>query len=497
MHEIELKFQVPVDQRAALDRAVAGRTPRHRVRLQAAYCDTVQRTLAKARLALRVRREGRQWVQTLKGATGDGMTRLEHNVPRGSGAAVPVVDPALHSGTLAGDRLQAALDADAGKGLGVRYRTDILRRARVLRTALGNVELAFDTGWIKAGDAKLRVHELEFELLRGSPQAVIVVARRWLPRFGLWLDSRSKAECGDLLARGESMAPPREARRVQLAPGMSAGQALRQVLGSCADQIIANASQIASGEFADEHVHQLRVGLRRLRSALRLFAGTPVDPGLALAAAALFQRLGTARDQVVIEAGFTADLQAALDAAGVSGNVPHAAAAGDDDPPTATLRDPASQALLLDLLAATHAEDMPEPEPDPDPPLRDQLAARLSRWHRRAAAGAKHYRELDDAGRHRLRKQVKRLRYALEFSATLFRPGAVRRYLAALRAAQERLGEINDVVMAMDAYRRARDTDPRAWFALGWLAARRDVLIAQALPDLKAFGNAKPFWKGS
>jgi hypothetical protein len=51
--------------------------------------------------------------------------------------------------------------------------------------------------------------------------------------------------------------------------------------------------------------------------------------------------------------------------------------------------------------------------------------------------------------------------------------------------------------MAMDAYRRARDTDPRAWFALGWLAARRDVLIAQALPDLKAFGNAKPFWKGS
>jgi len=494
MHEIELKFQVPAAQRAALDRAVAGRTPQRRVRLQAAYYDTAQRALARAQMALRVRREGRMWVQTLKGATTDGMTRLEHDVPLGAGAAVPQADPALHAATPVGDRLQAAMGGSGDEALGVLYRTDILRRTRVQRTSLGSVELAFDTGWITAGESKLAVLELEIELLGGSPQAVILAARRWLPRFGLWLDTRSKAERGDMLARGESIAPPREARRVQLQPAMSPAQALRVVLGSCADQIVANASQIASGEHADEHVHQLRVGLRRLRSALRFFAGTPVDAALEPAAAALFRRLGTARDQVVIEAGFTADLQAALDAAGVSGSVPRAAAAGDEAAPAIVLRDPDSQALLLDLLTATHAQDVPAPVAES--PLRDQLAARLNRWHRRAAEGAKHYRALDDAGRHRLRKQVKRLRYALEFSAALFRPGDVRRYLAALRAAQERLGEINDVVMAMDAFRRARDTDPRAWFALGWLASRRDVLIAQALPDLKAFANAKRFWKG-
>ena len=555
MHEIELKFQVPAAQRTAVDRAVAGRTgPGHevqrRVRLQAAYFDTAQRALAKAKLALRVRREGRRRVQTLKGATADGMTRLEHNValgPRfGAAAEPPQADPALHAGTPAGDRLFAALGhgthgadegiddlahggARPGEPLAVLYRTDILRRTRIQRSALGKVELAFDTGSITAGEAKLAVHELEVELLAGSALAVIDVSRRWQRRFGLWLDTRNKSERGDMLARGETMAPPRTAADVDLTPRMSGVQALRCVLESCADQVLGNASQIASGEHTDEHVHQLRIGLRRLRTALQLFDRTigsapvslpsllEVSPMLAAAATTLFRRLGAARDQVVIEAGFAADLQAALQAAGVPGNGPHAPASGADEAPDAVLRDAESQGLLLDLLAATQAAhpagstagstagtsaESSAPTPTArvasadEPDLRGQLAARLNRWHRRAAADAKRYRTLDDAGRHRLRKQVKRLRYALEFSAALFPRRAVRRYLAALRAAQERLGAINDVVVAMEAFKRSRDTDPRAWFALGWLAARREVLMAQAVPDLKKFASAKRFWKG-
>ena len=498
MHEIELKFQVSAGQLDALDKAVAGRTPARRMRLQAAYCDTAQRALAQARMALRVRREGRRWVQTLKGATADGMTRLEHNVPLGvgAGARAPQADPALHAGTPAGDRLGAALAAAPGEPLAVIFMTDILRRTRVLHTSLGSVELALDTGLITAGGSKLVVHEFEIELLSGSPRAVILAARRWLSRFGLWLDTRSKAERGDMLARGVAMAPPRAASAVRLAPGMSASQALRAVLATCADQILVNASQVASGEHADEHVHQLRVGLRRLRSGLRLFEGTPVDAGLEPAAAALFGRLGAARDQVVIEGEFAAELQAALQAAGVAGDVPRAALRDDAEVPAAVLRDSASQTLLLDLLAALHADDLVDAvvdgaAPIDAEPLRERLAARLNRWHRRAAADAKRYPELDDAGRHRLRKRVKRLRYALEFSAALFKPRELRRYLSALRAVQERLGAINDVVVAMEAFKHHRDTDPRAWFALGWLAARREALIAKALPDLKAFAKAK------
>jgi inorganic triphosphatase YgiF len=494
MHEIELKFQVPAGQRAALDRAVAGRMAPRRVRLQAAYFDTPQRALAQARLALRVRREGRQWVQTLKGATDDGMTRLEHDVPLGADAAgVPAADPARHAGTPVGERLQAALGAAPGEPLALQYRTDILRRTRLQRGASGTVELAYDAGSITAGGSTLAVHELEIELHGGSPLAVIEAARRWLPRFALWLDTRSKAERGDLLARGETVAPPRTASPVRLAAGTGAAQALRLVLASCADQVLANASQIASGDHTDEHVHQLRVGLRRLRSGLRLFAGTPVDAGLAQAAAVLFRRLSAARDRVVVEAAFEADLEAALqgafEGAELPGAAPRSSVPDSGETPAEVLRDPKSQALLLDLLAALHTEAVDDP--DDGTPLRPRLAARLNRWQRRAALDAKRYRELDDAARHRLRKRVKRLRYGLEFGASLFKPRELRRPLAVLRALQERLGAINDVVVATAALQRTGGTDPRAWFALGWLAARRDLLIAQALPDLKAFARLK------
>lgn len=527
MHEIELKFQVPEAQHAAVDAAVAGRGRPARTRLQAAYHDTAERTLAKAGLALRLRREGRLWVQTLKGATDDSMTRLEHNVPRGRAAAMPPIDPQLHAATPVGEALLALLAGRNPPALAVVYRTDIRRRARAVRTPQGRVEIAFDAGSIHAGDREAGVLELEIELLGGSPLAVVDTARRWLARFGLWLDVRSKAERGDLLARGASIAPPRLAAVVRLTPQMTPVQAWQAVLRSCTDQIIANASQIASGEHDDEHVHQLRVGLRRLRSGLRLFDGLGADAALAEPAAVLFRRLGNARDRVVIDGEFAAGLLAAMRVAGVAGDAPLTVPGPADAAPAEVLRERASQTLLLDLLAACHAPagvererererendsegsavgdstvvtlHDPKPEPQPAMVLRERLAQRLNRWHRQVVADTKRFAELDDAGRHRLRKRAKRLRYAVEFGAALFERRALKRYLQRLRALQERLGAIGDVVMAMQVYGRERDPpgdiDPRSMFALGWLAGRREQLIAAAAPALKAFGKVERYWK--
>ena len=498
MQEIELKLQVPAAQRAAVEAAVAGRTPAPRVRLQAAYHDTAERTLALAGIALRLRREGRQWVQTLKGAGDDGLTRAEHNVPRGAGQAVPAIDPRLHAGTNVGDRLLALLGANTGTSLQTLYRTDIHRRTRaqIVRSPgrpQSRVELAFDAGRIEAGAASIEVCELEIELLDGTPAAVIETARRWLPRFGLWLDGRSKAERGDLLARGEAVAPARMAAAVRLAPQMNAAAAWQAVLRSCADQILANASQIASGTHAPEHVHQLRVGLRRLRSALALFEDD--RPALAEGAAALFRHLGSARDSVVIDGEFGAELAAAMRVAKLENETAPAAPVADTTPPAMILREVAGQTLLLDLLAAMHVEPEPETVSADTPAIRDQLAARLNRWHRQVVADAARYGELEDEARHRLRKRAKRLRYATEFCAALFERRAVRRYLKALRALQERLGAVSDAVMAMDAFGARAPADPRAMFALGWLAARREVLITAAAPELKAFPKAERFWK--
>jgi triphosphatase len=133
--------------------------------------------------------------------------------------------------------------------------------------------------------------------------------------------------------------------------------------------------------------------------------------------------------------------------------------------------------------------------PAESPPLRAALARRLNRWHKQVAADAPRWAGLDDAARHALRKRVKRLRYAVEFAAALFENKPVQRYLKPLRELQERLGALNDVAVGLAGYRDAGRDDPRDLFALGWLAARRERLVAECVPALKAVAKAKRFWK--
>ena len=105
MTEIELKFQVPPARRDAVAAAVAGRVPRRRSTAAAGGLlrHRGARPRARRAIALRLRREGPRWVQTLKAASGDALLRHEHNVVRpGRSAVPPALDPALHDGTPAG-----------------------------------------------------------------------------------------------------------------------------------------------------------------------------------------------------------------------------------------------------------------------------------------------------------------------------------------------------------------------------------------------------------
>ncbi|TXC65583.1 inorganic triphosphatase [Piscinibacter aquaticus] len=302
MTEIELKFQVPHERRETVRAAVAGRgASAMPLRLQAAYFDTDDGLLAGAGVALRLRREGPRWVQTLKATGADAMTRLEHNAPRRErGAAVPALDLALHTGTPAGDRLAALLASRPDATLVCRYRTDIRRTARLLRRHGATLELAFDEGVIVAGEAAVAVCELEIELVAGSPAGLLAVAGEWVARHGLWLDTRSKAERGTMLAQGRAHSPPRKAVDVRLDRAADAASARRIVLAECLQQVTANASTVASGDFAEEHVHQLRVGWRRLRTALQLFAADAQGDAMEAAAADAFRALSAARDAAAI-----------------------------------------------------------------------------------------------------------------------------------------------------------------------------------------------------
>lgn len=493
VQEIELKFQVSPRARAAVLAEVAGRSGSVRERLRAAYYDTPDRRLAQAGLALRLRHEGRGWVQTLKGAGDHAMARLEHEVavPRLPRGAAPVLDLSRHDGTPAGQRLAAALGAEGAADLQELYRTDVERTRRRLRTRGGTVELAFDAGEIRAGGRSWPVCELEIELVSGASEAVIDVARRWVRRHGLWLDVRTKAERGDRLACGADTGEPAKAEPLALDAEATVESAWRAMLRSCLAQVLPNASELAGGTAGPEHLHQLRVGLRRLRSGVRFFGGwikPAPEPRVVDAVSQLFSSLSDARD-----ADVQATLAPTLQAAGAPPLPPLRSGKGAD--PIELLREADATMLWLDLLAWLVAEPQ-SPEAAAQPRLFKPLAARrLKRWHAQVAEAAGCFDALADEQRHRLRKRVKRLRYSIEFAASLFPAKRVEGYLKCLRPAQESLGQFNDVVVAQASYRERADEDPRAWFAVGWLAARRDAVLGECQATLPALHEAPKFWK--
>jgi inorganic triphosphatase YgiF len=517
MSEIELKLQVSRAALPALERALAApskTSPSVRTRLQAIYFDTPGRRLALAGVAVRLRKEGRRWVQTAKAGPAHGMERAEHNVvvPVAAGLQ-PALDLSRHDGTPVGEALAAALKAesDSPPRLVAVYTTDIWRRHRHQRSRYGVVELALDQGEIRAAapdgaERRWPVCELEVELVSGSPRAVIDGARRLAAKHGLWLDVRTKAERGERLARGLASVAATKAQPLKLRKSMTPHEAWAAVLRNVIAQALPNWSEVASpsgtSEVQPEHVHQLRVALRRLRSAERFFAGWPGigAPVWADGVAELFTQLGVARDRDVLAGGLQREIDAALTADGQPPlHLPHADEVAQD--PT-SLHAPGL--ALIDVLADAVIVDAPAEAPTlpPEPgaaaaaelALTEHIATRLADWHAQVKRDARRFDELDDEARHRLRKRLKRLRYAIEFSESLFASRAVERYLAPLRAAQERLGEFNDVCVAQAAYRRQVEAEPRAWFALGWLSRRRTEVLEDCARDLKTLRKAEPFW---
>lgn len=500
--EVELKFQVPPAQRAALRRAVADAAVQ-RTRLQAVYADTADHRLAQAGLALRLRKEGRRWVQTLKGR-GDGLLqRLEHEVPVPASAVdarQPLPDPARHVGTGAG----ANGESEAGKllkralghparALRLLYRTDITRLHRRVRHAGGVIEIAYDHGRLLAEGRSEAVDEIEFELVSGPPAALAAFAQQWAQRFDLWWDCRTKSERGMRLALGLSTEPAAPVRAVPLQwPGDDGGCAAAAVgaaaLHAALRQALPNAAEIASGSGAPEHLHQLRVALRRLRTVLRMWA--PWLPDAAAAAAldrawqAPFAELGRARDVDVRAATLWPKLQAA----GAPPMTPPAVQAPAD--PGACVRGPEFTRLLLQSLAMAL---------QPAPPHSDDTAAAarqtLKAAWRHIVRGIDAFATADAAAQHRMRKRLKRFRYLLEALQPLFKPRPTKRLLKAVRRALDALGDLNDLQAAETVFRDRASAEPRAWFAVGWLSAQQGPALVRASAALTPLKHAPRVWR--
>jgi triphosphatase len=480
--ELELKFQVPAERVAAVEQALKrGRAKRRQLR--ARYFDTPESALEHADIVLRLRQEGNEWVQTAKGPGRGGFERLEHNADVATGDADALPDISRHDGHPLRGMLAAALGPSA-PNLRPVFETDVTRLTREITVSGSTIEVALDRGHIRGDGWSHPVTELEFELKEGSPSSIFELAGTWCENHGLWLDPLSKSELGQRLARGVRQPEPVTAPDVP----ESGRKLLAAIVDAGLRQVLSNARELVAGTGGDEHVHQLRVGIRRIRTALRELdeAGgwddhTQADATLS----SLFRVLGEHRDQSTLLPEILQQLSAA------SAPVQAWEPVLPDLP--AAIRDPAVQNAFLWLAAL--AQTLREGEGVRRKTLRALARDRLQSLHRKMVKAGKRFDELPMPQRHQVRKRLKRLRYLAELVRPLFSASAVDDYVGSLKALQDALGRYQDATAARALFEQRAASDPAAWFGAGWLAARDEVLACECTQACRrAAHKAKPFW---
>lgn len=504
MSEIELKFGVDAKRAAAIDAALR-RLPSRRISIESRYFDSDDFCLARAGLSLRLRRTGRLWEQTLKARMSSVVERLEETVPRPGrwGKDGPALAPELHDGTAAGKLLRSAR-AHAETPVALRHvcTSDIVRRSVEIAAGDARVEVAFDHGVIRAGADSTPVCEVEYELKQGDATALLEFGRAGVREHGLWLSTLSKAARGDRLARSEAQGPAVKASAPRLDRKMPGPMILRAVLKSCLDQVLGNASELAAGHLDAEAVHQLRVGLRRMRTAWRELgplAGRD-DSAWERPLTDAFRALGDYRDLNTVVDSLRSRL----------------AEAGSPEPtlrtPTQAVADPVQivrakgfQCALLDVLALTFGTTPSGVGGAVAPAVakgtREAQAlgfvgSRLGVLHGHLEHGAKTFRRASHEAQHRVRKRFKRLRYLAELVASLYPASRVDRYLDALRPAQDALGTHVDLLVGLGIARAAAlGGDANAWFNVGWLTAQLEASARRCGKALARAAKATPFWK--
>ncbi|MBK8322470.1 MAG: inorganic triphosphatase [Betaproteobacteria bacterium] len=263
--EIELKLVLAEGQAARVPLAppLAG-IPGHRARFVAFYFDTPDHALAKRQLGLRLRRSASTWRATLK--AGGTSTAGLHDRPEWEfPASGPRLDLSRFTATPLADVPGAAT---LHERLAPVLVTEFVRTTWRLEPAPGcRVEVALDVGRILAAGREARIEEVEIELLEGDALAAFDLAEVLATTVAMRPEPASKLARGLELA-GAARPRPVRAPRVDLSPaGDDARAAARIAVAAALAHGQANeAGVLASADI--EFVHQLRVSLRRLRSAL-------------------------------------------------------------------------------------------------------------------------------------------------------------------------------------------------------------------------------------
>lgn len=471
--ELKLSPDIPFDGDAL--EGLLGLGAARRQRLRALYFDTPSHHLAKLGYSLRIRKEGRSTIQTVKAGGSGPFARQEwEQRVRGTTPVLEADSPVVKAlGETAPDLVPV-------------FEVITDRQAWLIAGRDADIEMVVDRCVATANEASLPFMEIELELKRGNPEAVFALARRIGRLTPVRLGMIAKSDRARRLVQ-----PPEgavKARLVKLTTALSTGEACQMIVQDCLRHYRENEERLDSDDNAAA-LHQARVALRRLRSALVVFR--PMADGKALRRLAvdlrwLAEQLGRARDiDVLLRHGWDKKALARLNSARAEAYV-HARQA---------IHSQLTRELMLDLaewIAVgkwTHRHAALRGEP-----AKAYAARAIGRLHSKLVA---HRDSVGEEGSHEavheLRKIAKKLRYAVEFFAMLFDKGKLRkariRYLAAVEELQDALGAYND-----------RALMPRLLGTLGIDApAIQDtgddaVSLAQAKHALRQIEEAERFW---
>lgn len=243
---------------------------------------------------------------------------------------------------------------------------------------------------------------------------------------------------------------PVKAEAVRLRGRMTLEDAFQGIGLNCARQIEANVPGVLKQNI--ESLHQMRVGLRRLRALLAMFEEL-APPPVALHASVewLSGELGPARDWDVL-ADSTINSVQGIDAAALR-QAAHERATGHHAQILIVLREPRYAELMTQLHdwlgERRWRTDGALP---PESPLAERAikgaVPLLRKAEKRLAKRIDGLDETDAPGRHRVRIAAKKARYAAEFFRDLLPARRVKRYVEHLEKLQDRLGHLNDLAVA-------------------------------------------------
>jgi triphosphatase len=509
-HEFELRFAADEKSLSRLRRNAELKAmtvgPVRTRREARTYHDTPDSRLFAGGITWAVKRQGRGWAQAIQAKNGG----LWHE----PAAEAPLNEPAPNPGVVFDADLAGKVKSLLkGKELAPRVETEIRRTERRLMTPGGDiVDLVLRTGEVTAGDAKDQCYEVELDLKAGTPASVFEIARPLAKELPLTVSLEDAADHGFRLLKG---GPPGKAPWLVLPADASAAEALTAILAACLKHIGLHAAD-ACACHRSEAIHQIRVGLRRMRAALGAYAhafGSDELRALGHRARDLASALAPARDyDVFIEdvLGAANDVVSTPEALARLTQVVEERRKAAWRDACAALAGPDYRLFLLDAakIAVCGFTAASDAKPPAAMPARELAADVLGRRLGKVRNLAERLGELSVEERHELRKELKKLRYPSEFFASLFDAKGVKRYFVSLTALQDDLGQLNDLATArtllQDVVHELGEAESREEFArvaltageiIGWHAQKSDKAMKRIAKHWAKFDSAGAFWR--